>query len=283
VTRLSVVQQPPNAPALDSAATIWRTCVRQVAFVDDEHAVIPHGLAVWHDDEAYAHLLEVVCGLHSPITGETEVLHQFKLFAESLPIERAALRDLCTRIVADARSIRARHLIGLGSRSYGSAARRYLRESGRVAMIGTGMLAQEIVPFLVRPGRVLDLWGRRPECAIGAPGLTYRPLRSPHPARIAERSAMVVAAPIDAAGIARCAARYTDLEVVVDLRAEGEHDPLPPIAPVISLADVFADFQSAAHAIDLRVAAAKEEIRHCARAFAARVKLNPSGWHDLCA
>jgi hypothetical protein len=46
---------------------------------------------------------------------------------------------------------------------------------------------------------------------------------------------------------------------------------------------VFSDLQQAAHAIDGRVVAAKEEITQCARAYTSRVKLNPSGWHDLCA
>ena len=168
--RLSVVQQPPNAPALAADAVIWRTCVRQVAFVDEPTA-IPQGVPAWHDEAAYAHLLEVVCGLHSPIVGETEVLHQFKVFADGLSTELVPLRDLCTRLLADARTVRARHLIGLGSRSYGSAVRRYVRDRERVAIVGTGVLAREIVPFLVRPDRVLDLWGRRAECSIAAPGL----------------------------------------------------------------------------------------------------------------
>jgi glutamyl-tRNA reductase len=282
VHRLSVVEQPPNVPPFGTAAVVWRTCVRQVAFVDDLDA-IPHGLSAWHDEAAYAHVLEIVCGLHSPIVGETEVLHQFKVFAAGLPIELSPLRDVCARLLADARSVRARHLIGLGSRSYGSAVRRYLRDSGRVAMLGTGVLAREIVPFLVRPDRIIDVWGRHAQCAIAAPGLTYRLLGSTFPGGIAQPSAMVIAAPMGAADIARFAARYASLHVVIDLRAEGEQDPLPPIAPLVSLSDVFADLRQAADAVDGRVVAAKAEIRQCARAYRARVKLNPSGWHDLCA
>lgn len=279
--RLSVVQQPPNAPPFGTDAVVWRTCVRQVAFVD-EPAAIPHGVPAWHDEAAYAHLLEVVCGLHSPIVGETEVLHQFKVFADGLPAELVALRDLCATLLADARTIRAKHLIGLGSRSYGSAARRYLRNSARVAVLGTGVLAKEVVPFLVRPGRAIDLWGRRAECPIAAPGLTYRRLGSSCPV-IAPPSAIVVAAPMSAAEVGRFATLYANLEVVIDLRAEGAQDPLPPIAPVISLDEVFAALQEAAHSIDARVVSAKEDIRQFARAFSTRVKLNPSGWHDLCA
>ncbi len=90
VIRLSVVQQPPNAPALAADAVVWRTCVRQVAFVDEPTA-IPQGVPAWHDEAAYAHLLEVVCGLHSPIVGETEVLHQFKVFADGLAHRACAI------------------------------------------------------------------------------------------------------------------------------------------------------------------------------------------------
>lgn len=282
MTRLSVVQQPPNAPAFGADAIVWRTCVRQVAFVD-ERGAIPEGVPAWHDEAAYAHLLEVVCGLHSPIVGETEVLHQFKIFADALPAENSLLRELCARLLADARTIRAGHLIGLGSRSYGSAVRRYVRHSGRVAVVGTGVLAQEIVPFLIRPDCVIDLWGRRAQCPIVGSGLSYRSIESPNPAVIAQPSAIVIAAPIGAAQVARFAARYTHPEVVIDLRAEGAHDPLLTSAPVITLADVFSGLQDAAHATDERVIAAKEEIRQCARAFTTRAKLNPSGWHDLCA
>lgn len=280
--RLSLVQQPPNAPALAAEAVVWRTCVRQVAFVD-EPAAIPQGVPAWHDEAAYAHLLEVVCGLHSPIVGETEVVHQFKVFVDGLPTELVPLRDLCTRLLADARTVRARHLIGLGSRSYGSAVRRYVRDRDRVAIVGTGVLAREIVPFLARPNRVLDLWGRRAECSIAAPGLIYRSLQSPHLAPIAGPSALVVAAPIGAGEVARLAGRYANLEVVIDLRAEGEQDPLPSMTPLISLADVFSDLRQSTHVIETRVVAAKEEIRQCARAFTTLAKLNPSGWHDLCA
>jgi hypothetical protein len=117
---------------------------------------------------------------------------------------------------------------------------------------------------------------------MAAPGLTYRSLDSAGPV-IAEPTALVIAAPIAANDVARFARRYANLAVVIDLRAEAAHDPLPPIAPMIGLADVFSDLQQAAQVIETRVVAAKEAIRRCACGYATRVKLNPSGWHDLCA
>lgn len=276
-----MIQQPPNAPGFAIGMPVWRTCMRQVAFVD-QSCVIPPGVAAWQDEAAYAHLLEVICGLHSPIVGETEVLHQFKVFAEGLPANQPQWRELCGRLLADARTIRSTHLIGLGSRSYGSAVRRLVRDCSRVALIGTGMLAQEIVPFLVRSDRVIDLWGRRATCSLMAAGLTYRQLTSP-PLVVDEPTAIIVAAPVAAAAIVQLASQYRAPRLLIDLRAESAADPPAPVAPVVTLADVFAGFDAVADDNAKRVAAATTAIAQCALAFASRARVNPFGWHDLCA
>jgi glutamyl-tRNA reductase len=282
VAEFHVAQRPPAAPAFSTDALVWTTCVRQVAFIDGP-STVPEAAQVWHDEEAYQHLLEVICGLHSPIVGETEVLHQFKVFADGLGPRDAGWKEICSRLLADARTIRARHLIGLGSRSYGSVVRRYLRDCRRVAVFGTGMLAKDIVPFIADGGRTIDLWGRRETCSIGAPGLTYRTLGADLREVILECTAIVVAAPLSSADIARHAARYASRRILIDLRAEGAGDPAPAIAPVVSLADVFAGFERTARKADEHVLAAKTEIRQCASVYASRARLNPSGWHDLCA
>lgn len=280
--QFSVVQQPPGSPVPDAGALVWRTCVRQVTLVD-RPAEVPAGAEAWHDSAAYAHLLEVICGLHSPIVGETEVLHQFKEFAEHLPPTHHGWREVCTRLLADARAVRARHLVSLGSRSYGSAVRRYVKVAPRVALFGTGVLAREVLPYLTGAGRGVDLWGRRDECPIAADGAAYHRLGAPGLPRYDAPTALVVAAPMRSAEITRAIAPYLNPLVIIDLRAEGTGDPPPAVAPLITLHDVFAEFQRAAHVTDARVSAAKREIERCARAFAGRTRLNPSGWHDLCA
>ena len=280
--RFSVLQRPPNAPAFGANALVWRTCVRQVALVDDV-AVIPEGAAAWHGEAAYAHLLEVICGLHSPIVGETEVLHQFKVFVEALTIDQACWRELCAALLADARAVRSRHLVGLGSRSYGSAVRRHIRDCRRVAIFGTGVLAQEVLPYVIEGGRTSDVWGRRAMCPLPVNGIAYRRLGTGAIESIPDPVALVIAAPMIAREIAAAAAAYANPIVLIDLRAEGATDAPPPIAPIVSLADVFAELQQAARLIDRRVEVAKEEIQRRARALATRAKCNPSGWHDLCA
>ena len=278
----SVAQQPSGQDGWPVSAVVWRTCVREIAFVEPQSS-LPPGAVVRHGEDAYAHLLEVICGLDSPMVGETEVLHQFKTFAAELPGDRHQLRELGHQLLADARVIRSRHLIGLGSRSYGSAVRRYLAATPHVAVVGTGMLAREVVPFLMRADRHVDLWGRRPACEGFDESIAYRRLDTAVPSLIDATTALVIAAPLPSAEILRLARAYRDVSVVIDLRAEGVQDPPAPIAPIVTLADIFAGVEEATRATAARVAAAKVDVQRHARAFATRAKLNPSGWHDLCA
>jgi glutamyl-tRNA reductase len=283
VFELSVAQQPPGqGDRWPASAVIWQTCVREIAFVDPLGR-LPAGVTPLIGEAAYAHLLEVICGLDSPMVGETEVLHQFKVFLSGVPSDHSALREVGHQLLSDARVIRSRYLIGLGSRSYGSAVRRYLADAAHVAVAGTGMLAREVVPFLLRPDRRLDLWGRRSSCDGFDQAVVYRRLDSTEPAAIEAAAAIVIAAPLASAQIRRLAGAYSTVTILIDLRAEGVHDPPPPIAPIVSLADVFASVENANRATAARVAAAQQDVQRCARAFSTRAKLNPSGWHDLCA
>src|SRR6187402_880925 len=120
----SVVQSAPGQGL--AGGVVWRTCLREIAFVANGSPV-PAAVDALQDEAASAHLLEVICGLGSPIVGETEVMSQFKAFAAGLTPEHAALRDMSERLLADARTVRARFLTGLGSRSYGSAVRRHIK------------------------------------------------------------------------------------------------------------------------------------------------------------
>jgi glutamyl-tRNA reductase len=275
----SVVQSAPGQGL--AGGVVWRTCLREIAFVANGSPV-PAAVDAFQDEAAYAHLLEVICGLGSPIVGETEVMSQFKAFAAALTPEHAAIKDLSERLLADARTVRAQFLTGLGSRSYGSAVRRHIKGADRVALVGTGMLAQEILPFVLGDGRMVDLWGRRESLDWNTTGATYRRLDAIDIPRLAGRSAMVVVAPIAAAQIAELQRHYADVIRLIDLRGEGRTDP-PASTSVISLDDVFAEMQAAAKATERKAAAAREAIRGCAQAFVTRAKLNPSGWHDLCA
>src|SRR5438046_10434818 len=70
----------------------WQTCLRRILFLNsnDNRAAIeaaeggkavPPTVEVFRGQEAYRFLLEVICGLNSPIVGETAVMGQFKEFS----------------------------------------------------------------------------------------------------------------------------------------------------------------------------------------------------------
>lgn len=278
-----VLQRPPGSVQLPDGVPVWRTCLREIAFVDPRRTSDSPGALT--DAAAYAHLLGVICGLDSPIVGETEVMHQFKSFVVSLPVQHGALREMGQRLLTDARAIRAQHLVGLGSRSYGSAVRRHLRGVPGVALVGTGMLASDLLAFAADEGRVVDLWGRRERVdLVLPPGVVYRRLDESSSGAVTDSdTVMVIAAPIPSIEIARLAGRYRHLVRLVDLRAEGAEDPPPRMPDLVTLQDVFAEVSRAASRAERRVAAAREEVRRCALAYASREKLRPSGWHDLCA
>jgi hypothetical protein len=75
---LRLIHQSPQSGPLPAGAILWRTCLREVAFVGSTHA--PSSPAVLKDVDAYTLLLEIVAGLRSPLIGETEVQAQFKAF-----------------------------------------------------------------------------------------------------------------------------------------------------------------------------------------------------------
>lgn len=279
---LCVWQRGPQGSAAPWAGSVFRTCRREIAFVD-AGVQPPPGVDCFSGEIAYAHLLQVICGLESPMVGETEVMHQFRVFIDGLSSQHRALQILGRQLLTDARAVRAEHLSGLGSRSYGSAVRRHIRGCDRVAVVGTGMLAREVLPFVVGDRRVVDVYGRRDTFDYSHAPVCYRRLQEPRPERFEGDTALVVAAPVASHMIRQIGAAYASLACVIDLRSEGRADPAPPIAPLVSLQDVFDEMQRAALIADRRTAAAKAAIARCARAFATHATLNPSGWHDLCA
>ena len=55
---------------------LWRTCVRSVLFCSAqalEEILLDESDEVYRGVEAYRFLLNIVCGLQSPIKGETEI------------------------------------------------------------------------------------------------------------------------------------------------------------------------------------------------------------------
>ena len=222
------------------------------------------------DAAAYALLLEVVCGLRSPLAGETQVMGQFKAFVKEVGPGDDQVRRLAQRVLTDAREIRTEHLQGLGARAYGSQVTRHIRGCRVVALIGAGALATEIRPALADVAEVHQ-WNRATLAALSCgPGSD-------------EPACLVVAAPVEGSVVASVAARYPRLTGIVDLRGEPDAK-LPPLGvEVVRLPDLFRAAQQATERAAVRIAAARHDILQRSQAHAHRDELHPFGWDDLCA
>jgi glutamyl-tRNA reductase len=286
--RLALLHQTPGAVPPPRDSVLWRTCLRDVIFLDSRHAAAPGALV---DSSAYAVLVEIVCGLRSPLIGETEVQAQFKAFLTSLdPRTQGALIRVGQRILADAKVIRHRHLQGFGAHSYGGLVSGHVPPGARVVLVGTGALATEIAAKL-GSRHPIDQWGRHAPPDRPAPATPE--WRTPHFRLFAEAgrdavhasdaAVLVIAAPAASVDLNRVAAGYPNLVAIVDLRSADDRTPLSAAIPTITLDDLFAEAGAARTPAAGRLAAARADIAALGRAFVNRDELRPFGWDDLCA
>lgn len=284
---LAIEHREPGTGQIPAGAPIWRTCLREVSFANDgsvDVAPLADTARRLTEGDAYELLLEILCGLRSPMLGETQVLGQFKVFLGSLGAGDDWLKRLGQRLLADAREIRTTHLQGLGSRSYGSAVRRHLAGCRRAVLIGTGKLADEVLPFLADEGRAVDQWSRRDDAGTSVAGVKSWVVDRAGDAPIVEDvSVLVIAAPIPSGGVERVAARYPGLTRVIDLRAELDRPLRLSSVSVVTLQDLFAQMSAASAFATRHVDAARADIVRRSRGYELREELRPFGWDDLCA
>jgi glutamyl-tRNA reductase len=269
---------------------LWRTCVRQVVIGwtgDELEALAAENDEVYQGEAAYRFLLEVVCGLHSPVVGETEVLGQFKELIKAVDFNTwaggAALKNLFADLLTDAKVIRDSHLTNLGAQSYGSLVRKYTRGHQRVVLVGSGQLAEEILPWLLKDLREVVVAARSPQKAlrlttlgnIKVVGLTQLT-----PLNLTPEDVLVVAAPVTAQELS--AALQASSPSVLDLRGEGVIDPLEQ-KQVLDLQKIFAELQAVKTQAHQRAEEARKAARELSRGRFLQVRLRPFGWDDLCA
>jgi glutamyl-tRNA reductase len=265
---LGSVDEPAAAPTL-----LWQTCLRRIVFLQPaETNFFVAGLcansALYYGEDAYRFLLEVICGLHSPLVGETEVMGQFREFcAETrFPVTRWgwSLHRIILDLLADAKSVRQHHLQGLGSQSYGSLVRRHSKGTENIAVLGAGQLAQHILPWLADKNQV-NLFYRRE--------LRVETLRRRFPqVRLCQfaiedaswddgEEALVIAAPLPAAEIETWTRlQSVSFSVCLDLRGDSETDPVSLSLPVTKLSELFSELREDRQHREDCVSAARAEI-----------------------
>lgn len=254
---------------------LWSTCLRSLAFSKNLRAA--PGDEIFTQTAAYRFLLQVICGLQSPILGETEVFGQFKKFSQEWLALEPQRAPLVQRLLSDAKAVRTQYLRDLGTQSYGSWVRTHLRPE-RVHFLGAGQLAREIYPYLEKQQREIVLHARTAQTVISD--------SFPVPVRaVAERAfdhgALIVAAPLTAHEIAHWLGNAQPAQII-DLRDCSSEDRLA-YPGVVVLKDIFSHIEKTRRALQPRVEKAQLEIAQRSERAAARPLVRPQGWDDLCA
>ena len=273
----------------------WATCLRQInIFNGAEFSLIRGhlrpGQEVYRGVEAYRFLLEVVCGLHSPIIGETEVMGQFREFCAKTDFPETPwgywLKQMVNDLLTDAKRIRHQFLHDQGSQSYGSLAARYLKGIPAVVFLGAGKLVREMLPWLSAQAEVTVV--NRSRQAAEALQAEHAGLRvaglTDGLVAVGTAAALVVAAPLAAEEIVGWVdGQGIDFARTLDLRGESERDPLRMTGEVLDLHGFFALLEGERRRAAEISAVASEEIRICAEQHLKQMQCRPFGWEDLCA
>jgi len=274
----------------------WQTCLRRIVLLNHAEnrtliASTRAGSEIYRGKDSYRFLLEVVCGLRSPLIAETEVLGQFRDFCAKTKFPPTSwgwfLRHLTADLMVDAKAVRRRHLEGLGSQSYGGLVRQHLKGIPSVALIGAGHLASEIVPWLIGKSH-LTLFCRNPIRAQALvdkyPHIHLEQFTMAHAGKGNGETALVIAAPLSSREIEqwielqeRCFVKS------LDLRADATTDAIRVSFPVLALSEFFAAAKDDRSRVASQVEAAQAEIELAVERQADQARFRPFGWEDLCA
>ncbi len=265
---------------------VWKTCLRQIAFVPAGAKVVAYdeGDEIYSGKDAFAFLLEIICGLQSPIVGETEIFGQFKNFVgtalEKKTLLTLQLRGFFQSLIQTAKSLRAEYLVGLGSQGYGSLVRKLAKNDKAVTLLGSGQLVEEVLPWVAKE-KSLQVVCRNPEKAQRFVE-KYPALKTESFASAQEvYPCVVVAAPLTDEALLQWLKSYK-VQKILDLRGELEKPELFKDYQFIGLKDVFENIEENKKDLSRRVVALKELVQRRAQEYFDRTLHRPYGWEDLC-
>jgi glutamyl-tRNA reductase len=273
----------------------FKTCMRHIVITDEDSCEIFKSELrstdqVYRGDDAYRFLLQVICGLHSPLIGETEVYGQFKNAVAQFALPATSVGGLLQRffraLFEDAKRVRQAHLEDLGSPSYGSILRRELKGCARVRILGAGHLTQEILPWISKDGIEIRVHGRDPvkvRAELGALLKADQIHSLDDRADFDQAEALIVAAPVTAEWL-KAWIGETRLSVVADLRSDSHQDILVAgSARVIALGELLERIAKNQTHLEARKRAALAAIDAAVAERSRHVEYRPFGWEDVCA
>ncbi len=271
-----------------------KTCMRNMILGPKEE------LASWElnsndeileGEKSYQFFLEVICGLHSSLIGETEILGQFKNTALKFDFPNShfgiELKKVIQAMLEDVKKIRSSHLSDLGSQSYGSLLRKEIKRLAEIEVhiIGAGHLCEEILPWIAKDGTQLHLHVRH----IGQAKKKFKNANiiwhelSDQESGEAMSGLLVVAAPISTSDLQILTQNSTGLKQIYDLRHNSEHDPLDAKCEVTTLSQFMSVLNENIDFIMGRKNSAELMIDQITKLRSQTVEHRPFGWEDMTA
>ncbi len=268
---------------------VWKTCMRTIVCFDELQLSHVQSKAKLHnieleilkDAEAYQFLLEVICGLKSEITGETQVLGQFKTFLagveKSHPSFFLSHYSLFQSLLQDCKELREKHIQNWGGSSYGSLTRRMIENVSHVSVLGNGQLAQSLLPWMKE--KTVLVHGRNPRSTEER----SLDIRSFHNDQDLSRRSLVVAAPVPNCFLTELLTEVTFAQVI-DWRTEASLDAalLPSGVKYHSFMHLTAFMEGEKAKRDQHLGLLKDILQQKTDKFLNRRQLRPHGWEDLC-
>lgn len=293
-----------GAPGIQGEAVhhfSFTTCLRHIVIANLDEAAELAAQAqgpndqILRGEQAYSLLLEIICGLHSPLVGETEVYGQFKNAVSQFSLPATPWGTMLAKafkaLFEDAKKVRDQHLKDLGSQSYGSVLRREVKGLKSVHFVGAGHLVQEILPWINKEGISIVIHCRNPEKAqqaLGALSANIRIAEMEERMALSDVDALVIAAPVSADSMRAWLPLDARPHLVADLRADSESDRLSEgsfseFKRVLPLGEFMNRLSQNQSLILERKGAALSAVARAASDRARTVEYRPFGWEDVCA
>ncbi|MCC6137062.1 MAG: hypothetical protein IT287_00385 [Bdellovibrionaceae bacterium] len=259
---------------------VFQTCLRLIQLRwGEDSLVVPKGFDLLTGEKAYQFLLETVCGLHSPVVGETEVFGQFKNFKNNNSWSYQ-LQLVLDNVITDTKRTRDQFLKDLGGQSYGSVVRKHAREFKSVAFVGAGAFTLELLPWVYKEGKQITLYVRNLDKALALkerfPMISICDLNS----QKISADMVIVAAPVTASQLQEIIA--ADTQLVMDLRGESRTEACKTFKRYIPLEDIFRIIEIQQKQILIVKAQALEHISELTLKRSLFEMMRPFGWDDIC-
>lgn len=262
---------------------IWKTCLRTFVFVKDNTNRDYSG-DYYEGDAAYSFLLATICGLHSPMIGETEIVAQFKQFIKEKPM--AIKTKIAQQLLKDCKELRTRYLKGRGGQSYGSYTQSMSHGHDSIVFLGNGALTSEILPIIKKFSGNIIIQARNLEktaelqkrfsniCAEDIHG--HKALR--------DNALIVIAAPMSTDILNDHLSRNFVNSTILDMRALGHNAPLelPAHLTCQSLDEIFSHIKKTQEKMKVIAELIADEIQEKSAAWNLKAISRPFGWEDLC-